>query len=61
MGSGLLKSPFTCIRGTADGRAVMTGHWHHVAHVLIDSGNVLDERDTTCLCTVFVYYDTKEV
>lgn len=41
MGSGLLKSLFRCIRGTADGRTSMTGHWHHVDHVLIDSGNVL--------------------
>lgn len=61
MGSGLLKSLFRCIRGTADGRTSMTGHWHHVDHVLIDSGNVLDERDTTCLCTVSVYHETEQV
>lgn len=59
MGSGLLKSLFRCIRGTADGRTSMTGHWHHVDHVLIDSGNVLDERDTTCAQFLYVMRQRK--
>ena len=55
MGSGLLKSLFRCIRGSACGRTSMTGRWHPLYLVLVDAMPVL-LRQTPPTCCLSMYY-----